>query len=79
MIGGDERAISGTAAAEHGQGEHALISNGRGLVSQIGNQFCRAGIPDEVGFVSLRPRRDANDIVANPDLDVVAARPDELR
>ena len=37
MIGRDERAISGAAAAEHGQCEHASISSGRPRVSQIGN------------------------------------------
>jgi hypothetical protein len=41
MIRGDERTVSGAAAAEHGQGEHALISNGRGLVSQTGNRNAR--------------------------------------
>ena len=38
MIGGDERAISRAAAAEHGQCEHASISSGHRRVSQIGNE-----------------------------------------
>jgi hypothetical protein len=37
MIGRDERAIPRAAAAEHRQCEHASISSGRALVSQIGN------------------------------------------
>ena len=37
MIGRDERAISGAAAAEHGQTEHSSISSGHRRVSQIGN------------------------------------------
>jgi hypothetical protein len=37
MIRRDERTISGAAAAEHGQCEHASISSGRARVSQIGN------------------------------------------
>jgi len=42
MIGGDERAISRAAAAEHGQGEHRSISSGRTAFSQIGNDFSGA-------------------------------------
>jgi hypothetical protein len=38
MIGRDERAISGAAAAEHGQSEHASISSGDVSLSQIGNE-----------------------------------------
>ena len=38
VIGRHERAISSAAAAEHGQCEHASISSGRALFSQIGNE-----------------------------------------
>src|SRR3954463_8555589 len=37
MIGRDERAISRTAAAEHGQTKHDSISSGRDPFSQTGN------------------------------------------
>ena len=52
MIGRDESAISGGAAAEHGQGEHRPISSGPSGFSQIGNDFsgakmlaCHAWLP----------------------------------